>query len=81
LELTFEIFFRKMALLAYFKQANSNKRQSQVDSVLPKSDGLLSQVMPMSSIESVNAAVREVMMKAPKVKENKEMDSDEQIVR
>ena len=66
-----------MALLAYFKRANSNKRESQVDSVLPKSDGLLSQVMPMSSIESANAAVREVMMKAPKVKENEEMDCDE----
>ena len=35
----------------------------------------------MSSIESANAALREVMMKAPKVKESEEMDSDEQIVR
>jgi len=69
-----------MALLAYFKRANV-KRENKVDSVLPKSDGSLSRIMPMSSIEVANAAVREVMMKAPKVKENEEMDCNEHIVR
>ena len=68
-----------MALLVYFKRA-SVKKQTKVDSVLPKADGSLSQVMPMSSIEAANAAVRDVMMKAPKVKEN-EMDCDEEVVR
>jgi len=33
----------------------------------------------MLSIEVANAAIHEVMMKAPKVKENGEMDYDEQI--
>jgi len=66
-----------MALLAYFKQDNV-KRES---SVLPKSDGSLLRIMPMSSIEVANTTVREVMMKAPKVKENEEMDYDEHIVR
>ena len=69
-----------MALLVYFKRANA-KRESEVDGILPQSDGSLSQIMPMSSIEVANAAVCEVMMKAPKVKENEEMDCDEQIVR
>jgi len=36
--------------------------------------------MPVSCIESANAAVREVMVKVPKVKENEEMECDEQIV-
>ena len=51
--------------------------QTKVDCVLPKPDGLLSQVMPMSSIEVANAAVCHVMMKVPKVKENEELDCDE----
>ena len=45
-----------MALLAYFKQANL-KKQTKVDCVLPKPDGSLSQIMPMSSTEVANAAV------------------------
>ena len=69
-----------MALLAYFKRANL-KKQTKIDSVLPKPDSLLSQVMPMSSIEAANTAVRHVMMKAPKVKESEELDCDEEIVR
>jgi len=36
--------------------------------------------MPISFIEATNAAMHEVMIKAPKVKENKEMECDEQIV-
>ena len=55
-----------MVLLAYFKQANL-KRQNKVDGILPKSNGLSSQILPVSCIEVANAAVREVMMKAPKV--------------
>ena len=62
-----------MALLAYFKRANL-KKQTKIDSVLPKPDSLLSQVMPMLSIEAANTAVRHVMMKAPKVKESEELD-------
>ena len=45
-----------MALLVYFKQA-SVKKQTKIDSVLPKPDSSLSQVMPISSIEGANAAV------------------------
>ena len=69
-----------MALLKYFKRTDV-KKQTKVESVLPKSDGSLSLVMPMSSIEAANAAVRHVMMKAPKVKENEEMNCDEEVVR
>ena len=68
-----------MALLAYFKRA-SVKKQTNVDSVLPKADGSLSHVMPMSSTEAANAAIHDVMIKAPKLKEN-EMDCDEEVVR
>ena len=68
-----------MALLKYFKRTDV-KKQTKVESVLPKSDGSLSLVMPMSSIEAANAAVRHVMMKAPKVKENEEMNCDEEVV-
>ena len=69
-----------MGLLAYFKQASVNK-ESKVNNVLPKSDSSLSKIMPMSSIGVANAAVHEVMMKAPKVKEHEVMNCDEQIVR
>ena len=61
-----------MALLVYFKRA-SVKKQTKVNNVLPKPDGLLSQVMPMSSKEATNATVCHVM-KVPKVKENEEID-------
>ena len=69
-----------MALLAYFKRA-SIKKQAKVDSILPNPNGSLSLVMPMSSIEAANVAVRPIMMKAPTVKEIEEMDCNEEIVR
>ena len=35
----------------------------------------------MSSIEAANTAVHHVMMKAPKIKENEEMDCNEEVIR
>jgi len=65
-----------MALLEYFKRANL-KRQSKVDSVLLKLDGLLSEIMLISCIEAANtAAVYKVTMKVPKVQEM-ECDDDQ----
>ena len=74
------IFFElNMGLLTYFKRA-SIKKQSKVDCVSPKLDGLLSQIMPMSSIQVANAAICHVMMNVQKLKEIEEMDCNEEVV-
>ena len=50
-----------MALLKYFKQVDA-KKPMKIDIVLPKPDGPLSSVMPSSSIESANVAVKKAML-------------------
>ena len=63
----FEIFLGfKMALLKYLKRVDA-KKPIKIDNVLPKPDGPLSSVMPMSSIESANMAVKKVMLTASRV--------------
>ena len=64
----FEIFLGilKMALLKYFKRVDV-KKSTKIDIVLPKPDGPLSSVMPSSSIESANFAVKKAMLTAPRV--------------
>ena len=52
-----------MAMLKYLKCVDK-KKPTKIDTVLPKPDGPLSTVMPMSSIESVNVAVKKVMLMA-----------------
>ena len=68
-----------MGLLVYFTQA-SVKKQIKADIVLPKLAELLSQVMPMSSVEAANAAVYHVTMKVPKMEENDEINCDEKVM-
>jgi len=48
----------KMALLKYFEWAESKKRDK-IDSVLPKNDGSLAQLMPMSVIWAANTAAKQ----------------------
>ena len=64
----FEIFLGilKMVLLKYFKRVDV-KKSTKIDIVLPKPDGPLSSVMPSSSIESANFAVKKAMLTAPRV--------------
>ena len=50
-----------MALLKYFKRIDS-KKPEKVEAVLPKTDGPLATLMPVSSIEAANKAVRAQMM-------------------
>ena len=50
-----------MALLKYFKRIDS-KKPEKVEAVLPKMDGPLATLMPVSSIETANKAVRAQMM-------------------
>ena len=50
-----------MALLKYFKRVGS-KKPEKVEVVLPKVDGPLATLMPVSSIEAVNKVVRAKMM-------------------
>ena len=59
----FEIFLGsfKMAMLKYLKHVDK-KKPTKIDTVLPKPDGPSSAVMPMSSIESANVAVKKVML-------------------
>ena len=59
----FKIFLGsfKMAMLKYLKRVDK-KKPTKIDTVLPKPDGPLSTVMPMSSIESANVAVKKVML-------------------
>ena len=52
-----------MALLKYFKWVDA-KKPTKIDIVLPKPDGPLSSVMPSSSIESANVAVKKAMLMA-----------------
>ena len=46
-----------MALLKYFKQVDA-KKPTKIGIVLPKPDGPLSSIMPSSSIESADVAVK-----------------------
>ena len=55
-----------MALLKYFKRVDV-KKSTKIDIVLPKPDGPLSSVMPSSSIESANFAVKKAMLTAPRL--------------
>ena len=50
------------------------EKPTKIDTVLPKPDGPLSSVMPMSSIESANVAVKKVMLTASCVMEDDEID-------
>ena len=50
-----------MALSKYFKRIDS-KKPEKVEAVLPKTDGPLATLMPVSSIEAANKAVRAQMM-------------------
>ena len=50
------------------------EKPTKIDTVLPKPDGPLSSVMPMSSIESANVAVKKVMLTASCVTEDDEID-------
>ena len=56
-----------MTLLKYFKRVDS-KKPEKVEAVLPKVDGPLATLMPVSSIEAVNKVVRVKMME--KCKQN-----------
>jgi len=47
-----------MALLKYFKRIKLSKEEG-IPSVLPKPDGLLTCLMPSSTIEAANSAVCE----------------------
>ena len=70
-----------MALLKYFKRINT-KKPEKIDEILPKPDGPLSTMMPMSSIESANFAVREAMMNSStRVSEHDETEFDDKIKR
>ena len=55
-----------MALLKYFKQVDA-KKPTKIDIVLPMPDGPLSSVMPSSSIESVDVAVKKAMLSTSSV--------------
>ena len=57
----------------YLKGLDKEK-PTKIDTVLPKPDGTLSSVMPMSSIESANVAVKKVMLTASRVTEDDEID-------
>ena len=57
----------------YLKRLDKEK-PTKIDTVLPKPDGPLSSVMPMSSIESANVAVKKVMLTALHVTEDDEID-------
>ena len=50
-----------MVLLKYFKRIDF-KKPEKVEAVLPKMDGPLATLMPVSSIEAANKAVRAQMM-------------------
>ena len=50
-----------MVLLKYFKRVYS-KKPEKVEAVLPKVDGPLATLMPVSSIEAINKVVRVKMM-------------------
>ena len=55
-----------MLLLKYFKRVDA-KKPTKINIVLPKPDGTLSSVMPSSSIESANVAVKKAMLTASRV--------------
>ena len=46
-----------MALLKYFKQIEP-KKSEKIDAILPKTDGLLSILMPTSTIQAANKAIQ-----------------------
>ena len=55
-----------MVLLKYFKRVDANK-PTKIGIVLPKPDSPLSSVMPISSIESADMAVKKDMLTASRV--------------
>ena len=55
-----------MALLKYFKRVDA-KKPTKIGIVLPKPDGTMSSVMPSSSIESADVAVKKAMLTASRV--------------
>jgi len=57
-----------MALLKYFKRAEPTKNEK-IDSVLPKVDGPLGKLMPMSAIRAANTAVRAKLLESRHVTE------------
>ena len=58
-----------MALLKYFKRAEPKKNEK-IDAVLPKVDGPLAKLMPMSSIQAANTAVCTKLLESPYVTES-----------
>ena len=56
----------KMALLKYFKRVDA-KKPTKIGIVLPNPDGPMSSVMPSSSIESADVAVKKAMLTASRV--------------
>ena len=53
----------KMAMWKYLKRFDK-KKPTRIDTVLPKPDGPLSSVMPISLMESANVAVKKMMLTA-----------------
>ena len=64
-----------MALLKYFKRIDAKKHEK-IEALLPKVDGHLATLMPMSSIEAANVAVRAKMIESIRVTELDEEDKD-----
>jgi len=58
-----------MALLKYFKRVEPKKNEK-MDTVLPKVDGPLAKLMPMSSIQAVNTAVHTKLLESLYVTES-----------
>ena len=56
--------FWKMVLLKYFKRIEPSK-EKKIQSVLPKPDGSLAPLMPSSTIQAANSAVREILTNNP----------------
>ena len=48
-------------LLKYFERIES-KKSEKIDAVLPKTDGPLSTLMPTSSVQAANQAVRATLL-------------------
>ena len=63
-----------MALLKYFKRLEPKKSEI-IDTVLPKNDGPLANLMPNSAVEAANKAVRATLLESPRVPTEKDGDN------
>jgi len=59
----------KMALLKYFKRVEP-KKSEKIDAILPKVDGPLLKLMPMSAVQAANTVVRAKLLETPYVTES-----------